>query len=104
LLLVVYGSRQRISISLAWMFAVIQTVIAAMGAVFVGWVVQLPYRTAAVQQQTLLQKVSGATPAVGLAVGLLIWAIFLVWLLLERNRYNRHGPTASDGLRSNTYR
>jgi hypothetical protein len=37
-------------------------------------------------------------------VALLIWVTFLIWLLIERARLNRRGPTLRDGLRSNIYR
>ena len=43
LLLVVFSSRQYFSISWAWVSAICQAFVAAIGAVLVGWAVQRPY-------------------------------------------------------------
>ncbi len=37
-------------------------------------------------------------------VAILIWTLALIWLLVERARLNRRGPTLTDGLRTNVYR
>jgi hypothetical protein len=42
--------------------------------------------------------------AVSLVGGVAVWVTFLIWLLVERARYDRRGPTMTDGMRSNVYR
>jgi len=105
LLLVTYSSRQRMSISWAWASAITQTFVAAMGAVLVGWAAYQPYILPINPAgENLLEKVSALSLPVTLAVALVVWVTFLVWLLVERARLNRHGPTLRDGLRTNIYR
>ena len=105
LFLVVYSSRQKFSISWVWVSAVCQSLVAALGGVFAAWAVHLPYRSALAElQPTLWEKVSGISLPVLLALALLIWVTFLILLLAERARLNRHRPTLTDGLRTNTYR
>jgi hypothetical protein len=105
LVLVVSASRQRISISWAWATAMAQTFIAAIGSVMVGRVAQsvhpLPGGDAA---QNIWSQVSGVSLAVSLVGGVVVWVTFLIWLLVERARYDRRGPTMTDGMRSNVYR
>jgi hypothetical protein len=105
LLLVMMASRQKCSVSWAWMSAMVQSFAAALGAVLVAWAAQLPYRIEPSQQPpaNFWQQVSGVSLAVALVAGLVIWTTFLVWMLVDRSRYDRRGPTMSDGLR-NVYR
>jgi hypothetical protein len=35
---------------------------------------------------------------------MLLWTTFLVWLMVERARLNRRGPTLRDGMRSNVFK
>jgi hypothetical protein len=104
LLLVVYSSRQKISISWAWVSAVSQTAVAALGAVLVGWAAYAPHAAPPSGHLSTWEKVSGVSLPVIVAVALVIWVTFLVWLLVERARFNRRGPTLGDGVRSHMYR
>ena len=109
LFLVGLSSRQYFSISWAWVSAVMQSVVAAMGSVLVGWAVQQPYFSLLGPLQkapkpSLMEQVSGFSLPVAMAAALLVWVAFLVWLLVEKARLNRHGPTLRDGLRTNVYR
>ena len=103
LFLVIRSSRQKGSISWAWASAMGQTSIAAVGAVVVAFAVYGPlvsmHTTA--HRDTMLEKVSGLSLPVILVVAILMWVTFLTWLLVERARFNRHGPTLRDGLKSN---
>jgi len=100
LLLVIYSSRQRCSISWAWLSAVTQTIVAALGGIGVAWATHLPYKQAHVEATTW-ETVSGISLPVLAVIAVLIWVTFLVMLLVERARLNRHGPTLRDGLRTN---
>ena len=105
LLLVVLSSRQRISVSWAWLAAIVQMMVAALGAVLVSWATYQPHVLKVPSgSEGHWQKLSQLSLPVVVALALLIWVTFLVWLLLERARFNRHGPSLRDGLRSNVYR
>jgi hypothetical protein len=110
LLLVVYSSRQRISISWAWASAVSQGLVAALGGVVVGYAMTLPYRRLVTidgrpAEATTMEVVSRLSLPVVLTFSILIWVSVLVWLLVEWVRYkHRLGPTLADGLRTNVYR
>ena len=104
LVLVLLSSRQKISVSWAWVSAVCQTFIASLGAVLVGWVVYAPYMIAAEQDPSIFERVSEISLPVIVVIAVVIWTIFLVWLLTERARLDRHGPTMRDGLRSNVFK
>jgi len=80
-----------------------------LGAVHVGWAVQLPYfkilkPVSDTPPPTPWEQVSGFSLPVAMAAAVLIWVAFLVWLLVDRARLDRHGPTLRDGLRTNVYR
>ena len=107
LLLVGLSSRQRLGISWAWMSAIMQSCVAAVGAVLVGWAVQQPYFQIMPQPdtpRTALETVSTISLPVVVVLAVVVWIAFLVWLLIERARLARGGPTLRDGLRSNVYR
>jgi hypothetical protein len=107
LLLVVLSSRQRISVSWAWVSAICQSFVAALGAVLVGWAAYQPHIRPLSNMgkgQTHWEQVSSISLPVVMPICLLIWVTFLVWLLVERARLNRRGPSLRDGLRSNTFR
>ena len=105
LVLVMLGSRQRISISWAWVCAICQSFVAGLGAVLVGGAVYAPHsliaESASAAEYTLFEVVSEISLPVMVSVAILIWTTFLVWLLVDRARLNRHGPSLRDGLRSN---
>jgi len=102
LFLIVWSSRQKISISWSWASAMGQSSIAAIGAVIVAWAAYAPsLDTAAGQPDTALEKLSQLSLPVILVIAILTWVSFVTWLLVERARFNRHGPTLRDGLRSN---
>jgi len=104
LVLVLLSSRQKIGISWAWVSVACQAFIAALGAVLVGWVVYAPYMVAVEQDRSIFERVSEISLPVVIAIAVVIWTTFLVWLLVERARFNRHGPTMRDGLRSNVFK
>ena len=107
LVLVMGASRQRMSISWAWVCAATQICVAAVGSVLVGAAAQLPYRIpeGVVVPQTIWGQLSRFSLAVALVIGLVVWVVFLVLLLMERSRVSRlgRGPSLTDGLRTNTY-
>ncbi|MFB3894086.1 MAG: hypothetical protein ACE15C_18940 [Phycisphaerae bacterium] len=107
LLLVFQSSRQRISISWAWMSAMLQSFAAAGGAMLVGWAAYLPHVLSPdkLQKKTsLAQEVSMRSLPIIMPIAVLIWVTVLVWLLVERARLDRRGPTLSDGMRTNIFR
>jgi hypothetical protein len=107
LVLVLYSSRQRISVSWVWLSAICQSFVAALGAVLVGYAAYQPHIVVtdlSIRGSTTLEAISSISLQILMPVAILIWVTFLVWLLVERARYNRRGPTLSDGLRTNVYR
>ena len=103
LYLVVRGSRQRASISWAWVSAVCQSLVAAVGAVLVGWAAYKPHVLPVGQAPSTWEQIRHISLAVVMAIAVLLWVTALVWLLIERARLDRHGPTLRDGLRTNIY-
>lgn len=108
LTLVFFSSRQRISISWAWVSAVGQASVAALGSVLVGvagygtlgTVIPKP-----LEGQTAFEQVSSISLGVTVVVAVAVWLSVLVLLLMERGRYRRHrGPSLRDGLRTNAVR
>lgn len=102
LLLVVLASRQRVSISWAWLAAGVQSLIAALGATLVGWMAYLSlevYDTT--QGQGVLETLSQISLPVVVGMAVAVWVVFVIWMLVERARLDRHGPTQTDGLRTN---
>lgn len=109
LILILLASRQRISVSWAWMCAICQSLVAALGGALVAWAVQRPYVTvlsgnATDHPLTATAQISMVSLPIVITVALLIWVTFVVWLLVERARLNRRGPSLTDGLRTNVYR
>ena len=109
LCLVVLSSRQYFSISWVWVSAVAQSFVAATGAVLVAWGVELPYRLLLRPPETEIKRtaweqVSGMSLPVVMVGAILVWVGFLVWLLVDRARLNRRGPTLPDGLKTNVFR
>jgi len=107
LVLVGLASRQRIRISWAWMSATLQSFTAALGGIWVAWAAQLPAvgdTSVDGERPTALAELSRLSLPVTLTFAVLIWVVFLVWLLVERARLNRRGPTLSDSLRTHSYK
>ncbi len=102
LLLVVFSSRQKISISWAWVCSSCQMSMAAAGAVLVGWAAFSPHSVPlSISGQTIAEKVSGISLPVVLVAAMVLWVGFMVWLLVERARHDRRGPTLRDSLHTN---
>jgi len=105
LLLVVFAGRQKFSISWAWVSAICQSFVAAWGAVLVAWAAFLPFDPKVdpdvAPKITTLEKVSGLSLPIVLAVAVVIWSALLLWLLFERSRFFNRGPTVRDSLRTN---
>jgi hypothetical protein len=107
LFLVLWASRQRSSISWAWCSAMGQVIIAALGAVLVGWAAYQPHvvpANAPVPPTATWAHVSAISLPVVVVIAVVLWVAVLVWLLVNRGRINRRGPTPRDGLRTNFYR
>ncbi len=105
LVLVLLGSRQRVSISWAWLSAICQSIVAAVGAVTVAWAAYLPHVVHIdAPDPTAWQQLMGLSLPVMMAIAVVVWVTFLVWMLVERARLDRHVPTLGDGLRTNIYR
>ena len=113
LMLIVFSSRQYFSISWAWVSALLQTFTAGLGAVLVGLAGQQPYKdlvadlvkaTQAAPPRSTWAEVSGISLFTTLVLAVVVWAAFLVWLMIDRARWTRPGPSLRDGLRSNVVR
>ena len=105
LLLLGFSSRQKFSISWAWVSATSQGFVASLGAVLVGWAAYQPHIGGGARAgSTHLELVSSLSLQIIMPLALLLWVSCLVWLLVERARLNRRGPTLRDGLRTNVYR
>ncbi len=106
LVLVVLGSRQMISISWAWVSALCQSFVASIAASLIAWSAgdTLSRLTEPHRPGVVADRAGSLSLPVFMAVALVIWTTFLVWLLVERARIIRRGPTLSDGLRSNVYK
>ena len=108
LFLVLYAGRQKLSISWAWLSAILQAFVAAIGGVLVGWAMNLPYQRLAdsgsrPEKVSQMVKLSELSLPIALTLAILIWVTFLVWLLAERARFRSRGPSLRDGLKSNVY-
>jgi len=104
LLLIVFAGRQKLSISWAWVSAICQSFVATWGAVLVAWAAFLPFSDkagAAAAPDTTWEKVSGLSLPVVLGVAVVVWTALLLWLLFERARAIKRGPTLRDSLRTN---
>lgn len=106
LVLIVLASRQRIGISWSWASAAGQSLLAALGGLWVAWAVHIPYAEAVsapaeVAEQTPWAQLSRISLPVVIPVALLLWSTALIWLLVERARLNRRRITLRDGLRTN---
>jgi len=107
LVLVVLASRQVIVISWAWVCAICQAFVAALGGVLVGRAAYAPHALPPEAEQTArsgLEIVSQISLPVIVPIAVLLWVTALVWLLVERARLDRRGPSLRDGLRSNIYK
>ena len=105
LALVVYSSRQRIRVSWAWVSAICQSFVAALGAVLVAWSACQPHvkPADADRDQTSWEVVSSISLPVSISIALLVWVTCLVFLLVELARLKNRGPTLRDGQRTNIY-
>ena len=109
LALVFYSSRQKISDSWAWVSAMCQGLVSALGAMAVGKAVYAPHDIVMASSglpagASLGEKVSSLSLAIIIPLAILAWVTVLVLLLTERARLDRHGPTLHDGLRTQGYR
>ncbi|MCE5326559.1 MAG: hypothetical protein LLG01_09095 [Planctomycetaceae bacterium] len=104
LALVVRASRQRCSITWAWMSTACQILVAAGAAILAGVACRAMIPAPQAAAQSAWDLANALSLPVLLAVAVLVWVTFLVWLLVERARMDRYGPTLRDGLRTNVYR
>ena len=90
------ASRQRISISWAWLVGMCQTLssVALGGILIKGIVPELPNK--------LSPELTSLCVASGIAI--IIWCAFLVRLLLDRATIGRRGQSFNDGIKTNVYR
>jgi len=107
LTLVLLASRQKVSISWAWLSSICQSCFAALGAVLVGWGVGASHfitSTVADSDKPLLQKLSAISLGVTVTLAVFFWVGVLVWLLVQRARFNSNRrPSLRDGLRSSFF-
>jgi hypothetical protein len=102
LVLVFIASRQRISISWAWAVAMLQAFVAALGATLVSGACYLPYRLPIETVPSgALETISQISLPVVVGLAIFLWVVCLVGLLVDRARLDRHGPSLTDGLRTN---
>ena len=103
LVLIFLANRQKISISWGWISAGIQSLVAAVGALLVGWGVSVPFFHVYVKPQdsTMMEIFSMISLPVVIAVAIFVWIVFVIWMLVERRRLERRGPSLSDSLRTN---
>lgn len=103
LLLIFLANRQKISISWGWITAGIQSLVAVAGAMLVGWAVSVPFFSvhANPMDSTMMEIFSMISLPIVIIVALLVWILFVVWMLIERRRLERRGPSLSDSLRTN---
>jgi len=80
--------------------------VAALGAVLVCWGIYLPYTLPARPPAgtTPWEKVSELSLPVIAVASVVLWVTVLVWLLVERSRLDRRGPSLRDGLRTTNVR
>jgi len=100
LFLVILSSRQKISISWAWLSTIIQSFVTGLGALLVGWAVYAPHVLGEKVEPGIMARLSHISLPVVLAIAILVWVVVLIWLLVDRARVDRHGPTLTDGLRT----
>ena len=103
LLLIFLANRQKISISWAWITAGVQSLVTTTGALLVGTAVSVPFFSGVVdpKDKTLMEIFSMISLPVVIAVAVLVWILFVIWMLVERSRLERRGPSLSDSLRTN---
>lgn len=102
LVLIFLASRQHISISWAWTAAILQSLIAALGAVLVSVACYVPYSQLVATSPTgAMETISLISLPVVIGMAVVCWVVFLIAMLIDRARLKRHGPTLSDGLRTN---
>lgn len=99
LALIVGASRQRWSISWAWMCGICQAMAATLVSVWSNLAAVAPYRAVAQVDKPVHPAIGWTSLSVAVAVALALWVTALVWLLYERARLGR-GPTLRDGLRT----
>ena len=99
LVLIVGASRQRWSVSWAWMCSLCQALAAALLAVWSGLAAQAAPPAAEVAEPPAYPATGWAFMSVSVAFALVLWVGVLVWLLYERARLRR-GPSLRDGLRT----
>lgn len=97
LTLILGASRQRWSISWAWLCAMAQTILAALLAVWSA--VAIAAQIGRAPTTAPASQVSWTSLSVTFALALLLWVTVLVWLLFENARLRR-GPSLRDGLRT----
>jgi ribose/xylose/arabinose/galactoside ABC-type transport system permease subunit len=107
IVLLMFANRQRIGISWVWVSLTCQAFVAALGAVFVSLVmVCLPLGTYAASDASpsLGEQVSSLSLPIIVGVAVVLWCSVLAWMLAQRARYGRRGPSLRDGLRTNVDR
>ena len=101
LALIYFANRQRIGISWAWMSAMLQAIVGGGGALLVSWAVYKPHIIVEKAEPGPLARLSMISLPIVITIAVVIWAVFVVKMLSERNRTIRRGPSLTDGLRTN---
>jgi hypothetical protein len=97
LTLILGASRQRWTISWAWLCAMGQSILAALLAVWSAVAMAAEIGRSATTAPA--SQVSWTSLSLTVALALLLWVTVLVWLLFENARLRR-GPSLRDGLRT----
>jgi hypothetical protein len=101
--LLLLASRQRISISWAFVSAMSQSFVAALGAVLVGYGVNAARyisSTRAGPDPSIIDRIGGISLTATITLAVAGWALALGFLLFERSRWRKHRPSLRDGQRS----
>lgn len=102
LTLIFFANWQKISISWAWLSAITQSLVAALGAMLVSSALYAPHIITGQADRTVLGKISQISLPIVLAIAILIWGLFVYWMLKRRaSSMQQFGPSMTDSLRTN---
>lgn len=101
LTLIFFANRQKISISWAWLSAIMQSLVAALGGMLVSSALYAPHIITGQADHTVMSKISQISLPIVIAIAVLIWGLFVYWMLKHRVRMRHLGPSRTDSLRTN---
>ncbi len=101
LMLIFFANWQKISISWAWLSAILQTIVTALGGVLVSSALYAPQIITGQADRSVMGKISQISLPIVIAVAVVIWGLFVYWMLKRRASLRYLGPNPTDGLRTN---